>query len=127
MFIFSLFYLLLLCLIYYDDLSVLIAEIMLLERGRVIAKTATAAHFRVAIDGKNYDLWVPYDPNLRAPMRSLKVTADGDSLCFYPGCLPVMQVKEMNYAKIAIKSPENRKTFKDQDIISIRNSREDKK
>ena len=104
-----LFYILLLVWLFYDIIEVKIAEIALLEPSKILRLTNNAVHLRIVLEGKNYDIWVPYELRNRKPMLKLKVRAtDADNkvvaLSLYPGCLPSSTVTEMGYHSITIKS-----------------------
>ena len=88
---------------YYDDLMMKFVEIMLVEPSRIVKTTKNAIHILIALEGKNYDLWLPYNDRLRTIMKKTTIMADENKIQYFPGVKPTVTVADLDYQIVTIK------------------------
>lgn len=90
---------------YYDDILPRILEFAWLESGHTVKSANGIKHAKVTLDGKSYDLFIPFDASIAKNMRKNKYLADDEiALSPLPGYLPQCSVSNMGFKTIKVTS-----------------------
>lgn len=95
----------------YDDILFKIAEYTLLEPNSIVYSNDHYIRLKMAIEGKNYDLLIPFDVSRKSMMRKAIIKADGERIYIFPGCWPEGTVSQLGFKEITIKYKHEKKVF----------------
>jgi len=96
-----------------------IGEIMLVEPSRIVKVEEHAIHVFVVLEGKNYDIWLPYERAHKKIMIKMRMTVDGQQIQFIPGCLPTVTAAELGYEGITIRSGKKVREIPKEELITM--------
>ncbi len=81
----------------YDSFIEKVAEFTYLERSRVVSYRDDAVWLKITVEGRSYDLFLPYDNKVAAKMKSQVIETDQGPLHHFPGYTIDKSLSELGF------------------------------